>query len=710
MVRHAPSAGRQRPKDAMKTSTTLLRLLSVFGAIAAADAWAADTSKWTCESCPFEKGNSGSVDVGAGFDSEDSAKFGDYTGLDRRGLFVLLGGSARHHDDDGYWGLIDANDLGLDSRSIAAQGGREGLYSLRLGYSEIPRHFSDTAVTPFIGRGGSVLTLPAGFPALDTSAMPLASTLQPADLGYKRTRFDAGAAWLGGEEWSYRVGWRRDTREGTQRTSGSFFSSASHLVAPLDQTTDRLELSTTYSRHGLEATLGYQLSMFRNGDTSLTWSNPFFPVVAGSTTGQLALAPDNLFHQINATAAYQISPKIRASGEIAWGRGLQDADYLAPTLTPGLAATVPPLPAQSLKGQADTFNANVKVTASPTERVHVNGSYARDVRDNRTASQSYPAVSTDMFLGTDPRINQPFSFIQDRFKLNADYRAPASITGTIGIDQDNRQRTFQEVVRTYDTTVWGRGVAKPTETSSLALKLAHSDRTNSGYGVATWVNPPENPLLRKFYLADRRRDDANLRADFTIAGNINVGLGAEMARDDYRNSTIGLTDGSSASLVGDVSMPIGEQTQLHAFAQGERIKSRQVGSQVFAQPDWSGRTQDDFYVGGVGIKHLTMKGRLELAGDLNFSRSRSHVTVDAGASAPPFPTATTSLDSLRMKATYRLKDDLSVVGSYWFEHYDAQDWRYDGVTPSTIPNLLAFGEQPPRYRVHVLQVALRYRF
>ena len=56
------------------------------------------------------------------------------------------------------------------------------------------------------------------------------------------------------------------------------------------------------------------------------------------------------------------------------------------------------------------------------------------------------------------------------------------------------------------------------------------------------------------------------------------------------------------------------------------------------------------------------------------------------------------------------KNNLSVVGSCWYERYDSQDWRLDGVHPATISNLLAFGDQPPRYRVHVLQVALRYRF
>jgi hypothetical protein len=32
------------------------------------------------------------------------------------------------------------------------------------------------------------------------------------------------------------------------------------------------------------------------------------------------------------------------------------------------------------------------------------------------------------------------------------------------------------------------------------------------------------------------------------------------------------------------------------------------------------------------------------------------------------------------------------------------------VQPNTLSDLLAFGEQPPRYNVNVVRVALRYRF
>ena len=700
----------------MRTFSSLFLLgglgaLSAAACSAVAAVAAVDTSQWKCETCPFEKaGVSGSLDLGIGAVSDDSAKFGDTTGLNKKGAFAIAGGTARYRGEAGWVGNVTAADLGLDSRSFAADLGQQGLYTLRLGYDQTPRYLSDSSATPFLGVGGAALSLPAGFPAVDTASMPLAATLQPVSLGYKRSRLDAGLSWIIGQGWSTRLSLRHDVRDGTQRIAGSFFSSASQLVAPVDQVTDQLEVSTSYFSPRLQATLGYHASLFRNGPDALTWANPFTPVVAGGSSGQLALAPDNQFHQLMASAGYEINSWLRASGDVAVGRMTQDAAYLAPTLNPLLAATLPALPASSLHGRVDTFNSNVRLTATPIDRLRVNASYARDVRDNRTASQSYPAVSADTFLGSLPRSNQPFSFSQDRFKLNADYRGPGSLKTSIGIEQNNIQRTLQEVVDTRESTLWARINVQPQDKLSLAFKLAHADRSHSSYGVATWVEPAENPLLRKFYLADRVRDSGGVRADITASERVNIGISVDLAQDDYAHSAIGLTSARSAEVGADVSVAISDQTQVHAFAQGQRIRSRQAGSQLFAQPDWSGQTKDSFNVIGLGLKHVALKGKLELGADLSFARSRSDVAVDAGVSSPAFPTARTALDSLKLRATYSLSKAVSLMGSYWYERYDAQDWRQDGVLPATIPNLLALGEQPPRYHLSVLRVALRYRF
>ncbi len=81
----------------MKTSTPLW-LLGALGALSITTGTpvaAADPSQWTCETCPFEEpGVSGSVDVGVGVVTKESARFGDFTGLDRKGGHLIAGGEA----------------------------------------------------------------------------------------------------------------------------------------------------------------------------------------------------------------------------------------------------------------------------------------------------------------------------------------------------------------------------------------------------------------------------------------------------------------------------------------------------------------------------------------------------------------------------------------------------------------------------------------
>ncbi|MFZ2649437.1 MAG: MtrB/PioB family decaheme-associated outer membrane protein [Burkholderiaceae bacterium] len=696
----------------MKTFSLLIGALGALSATASAAQAGVDTSRWKCETCPFEKaGSSATVELGAGAVSSDSAKYGDYNGLNRKGGFVVSGAAARYRDDGGAGGegalsgSVTASDFGLDSRSLAAELAQEGLYTLRLGYAEIPHHLSDSARTPFLGSGAA-LTLPGGFPAATTAAMPLATTLQAVDLGFKRTRIDLGVAVTAGQDWTHRVALRHDERDGAQRFAGSFFSTSSQLAAPVDQVTDQLEVSTSYASRSWQASLAYHASLFRNGQPSLTWANPFPSVVAGSGSGQLALPPDNQFHQLVASGGHDISPRVRASAEIAVGRMTQDAAYLEPTLNTSLGVT---RPAASLNGRADTLNASLRLTAAATERLRLNASLARDERDNRTPSLAYPSVATDMFVGA-PRSNPAFSFTHDKLKLGADYRGPGRWKFSAGADHDTHERSLQEVQTTREATLWGRASTQALDNVSLALKLAHARRSASEYRSVATIVPPENPLLRKFNMAERERNTAGLRSDIAVAENLNLGLSVDFSNDNYSKSSIGLTDGRSVSLGADLSVALSDQTRAHAFAQAERIRSRQAGSQLFAQADWTGRSQDAVDVLGLGLKHAAMKGKLELGADLVFSRARSEVVVDAGVSSAPFPDVTTSLDSVRLGATYRVNDKLSVLGSYWYEQMDARDWRFDGVQPDTIANLLALGEQTPRYTVNVVRVALRYRF
>ena len=681
----------------MRTYSPLF-LLAALGVLSAAGTAAAqvDTSQWKCETCPYAKGTTASVNAGLGYVSDDSPTFGNYTGLNQKGAYLDLGGTMAYRGESGYYADVTASDLGIDIRRLEAQSGREGLYNLRLGYAEIPRYFADGARTPYLGNGGSVLTLSA--PA----------TLQPIEIGYKARRFDLGGSWIGQENWTYRVSLRRDVRDGTKPTSGSFFSTAAQLASPVDQTTDQFEVAASYATKQLQVTLAYQLSQFRNGVESLTWDNPFAPVVPGATQGQLAQAPDNQFQQIVGSIGYQIMPTLRASADFAVGRMTQNASYLASTVNASLAPSVPALPSQSLDGSTDTYNGNVKVTFAPLDGLRLNAIYAWDVRDNQTAVQSYPMVATDMFLSPGLRSNTPFSLTQNRFKLNGDYRGPGTWKLSAGLDWDKRERSYTEAVTTQETTLWGRASVQALENLGLAFNLAHGDRSPSTYGVAYWF-PPENLLMRKFNLAARKRDTAGARADWAVSETVSLGLGVDYANDDYHETVIGLTDADSVNLAADITVALSEQTRLHAFAQGEKMSSHQAGSGAFGAPDWTGKVDDKFQVLGLGVKHAAIPDKFDLGADLWFSRARSDILVQASGEAP-FPTVKTSRDVVKFYANYKVNDKTWLNASYWYEAYDAQDWRLDGVQPTTVYNLLAFGNQAPRYHQNVVQLSLRYRF
>ena len=406
----------------MKTHSPLfllaaLGLLSTAGVALAAP----DTSNWKCESCPYPKATTGSVDVGLVAVSDDSAKFGDYTGLNEKGAKLALGGTLSVRSGSAYYADLTAANLGLDSRSVSLRNGHEGIYSLSLAYAELPRYLSDGAMSPFQGIGSNVLTLPTGYPAAGTSSMPLSSSLQPVDIGFKKKRFDLAASVVSFRNWTYRAGYSHDARTGTRPVTASFFATAAQLVAPVDLVTDQVEVSAAYATREVQATLAYQISRFSNGEQSLTWTSPFQPVVAGATRGQLALAPDNQLHQIVGTAGWQITPILRASGDFALGRLTQNEGFLAPTLNTSLAG-VPALQSASLDGKVDTFNSNLRLTAAPMADLRVNAAYSRNVRKNKTDVHSYPLIATDIFLDPQTRDNTPFSYTQDRIKFGADYR------------------------------------------------------------------------------------------------------------------------------------------------------------------------------------------------------------------------------------------------------------------------------------------------
>jgi MtrB/PioB family decaheme-associated outer membrane protein len=694
------------------------RLLAIFSLMLPAvvaqadDTTPVDTSKWKCKYCAFEEpGFTGVLDVGIGYVSDDSYKFGEYTGLNEKGAYFIGNAELRVRGEDAKYWDIDINNAGLDSRSLSIEGGRQGSYKFNLSYDELPHYITNSIATPFLGIGGDNLTLPPSWVrGVSTGTMTdLANSLHDADLQTSRKRAGIGATLIASDRWEFAVNYRHETREGRRAVGSAFFFNSAQLVMPVDYVTQQIDVSASYTGNDFQARLAYYGSLFSDNNTSLTWQNPYSSA-SGADSGQLALPPDNAFHQITASLGYDFSDKTRATADFAVGRMTQNQDFLPVTTNTSLTGYPFALPRTSLDGLVDTTNGKLKISSRLTPKLGMNIAYTYNDHDDKTPRAAYTWVTTDTSVNATTRTNTPYSFTQSKIKLSADYQLTGHTKLTAGIDNDTNERTYQEVSKTTENTVWAKGKIRTPGKTEVTVKLARAKRDIDSYEALPWLSPAENPLLRKYNMTDRERNLGALRVQVMSIENVSIGLGFEYANDSYTHSSVGLTSSRDFTLNADVTAVLDKKTSLYFFANHEEIDSQQAGSSTATTPDWTGENNDTIDTYGFGIKHNIIENKLDIGADINFTESVGKVTVDTGSADPGFPVISASLKSLKLYATYKLRDNLAIKGTYWLEHLESKNWNYDGVSPDTIPNLLALGQESPQYNVNVVMLSLRYKF
>jgi MtrB/PioB family decaheme-associated outer membrane protein len=673
----------------------------------AEDAPAVDTSRWACKYCPFEEGFNASVELGGGYVSDDSFKFGEYTGLNDQGGIVVGNATARYRKSDGTWFDLTLSDLGIDSRAFRAEGGKQGSYRLTLGYKELPHNISGTGLTPFLGAGTDSLTLPSGWvPAATTGTMPsLAASLHGIDLETKRRAVDFGAALTPVVHWEFAVKFRHEEKTGTLGAGGSFVFNSSLLAMPVDYDTNQIDVSAAYTRPRFQVRLGYYGSIFKNNDDVLTWANPYAALVPGATVGERSLAPSNEFHQFVLSAGYELNKRTHATADIAFGRMTQDEAFLPYTINSSL--TTQPLPRSSLDGRVNTLTGNLKITSALTDRLRVNAAFTYDDRDNQTPQALYEGITTDVMPAL-PRTNLPYSSTHSVAKLDGGLVLTRDLRIDGGCDYDEYKRDLQEVNRTRETICWGKGTARANDRTDIVLKGSHAERRISDYIANPEIVSPENPLMRKYNLADRDRDTAGLRVDVAFNERISVGLETNISWDKYHKSVMGLLEGRSGAVAADAAFSLSEDTSANLYASHEQIDSTQANAEFLAgAPLWFASNKDSIDTAGAGIRHHA-SDKFDIGADYTFSRTTGEISVSSALVG--FPDLTSRLHSAKLYATFRPKKRLSLRLAYWYESYRSEDWTVDAVTPSTITNVLAFGQGSPSYHISVITLSGRYEF
>lgn len=698
----------------VSAAMVLTALVAVVSAVRAADTPSntstVDTANWKCRFCTYKYGWSGQVDAGLGKVSSNSFKFGEYTGLEKSGGFLLLDGKLDYRGKEGGFFDLNADHLGIASRSVEIDGGTQGLYQWQASWQAIPQYLFEAGRTPFLGLGSTTLTLPSNWVAggstsqmtnllKDSHNVDIENTRHVAALGIRFTPPSSN--------WQYKVSFQRDTRTGTGMQGGSFLTTTTLLPEAMDYRTDQMQASANYRADRWQIGFGYYGSLFRNADHALTWDNPFSPITAGATRGQLSLPPDNAYHAVSITGAWQAFGNTRLMASVSRGRGTQDEAFLAATLNSQLGAA--PLPQTDLNGEVDTLNYALRGYSTVTPDLNLTLDYTVDKRDNHTAQAAYQQVITDSYLAN-YATNIPYSFSRDLADLVADYRVSQRIHVEGGVSHAGESRTFRSIADTHTNSVWASMRANPVSSINLLAKASHERRFSGGYTAVDYLFSPQNPLMRQFDLASRDRYQFTGQLSYTPAPEWSGGFTIHNNNDKYDGTSIGLTQGKSIDYTLNLVYSPANKFNLNGYFTQESMAWRQAGSAGFASPDWYGERDDSVKTFGLTAEIPDIVTGLNGGADFSYSLARGTTVVMTGASLPAYPDLTMRMQHLSLFAKYQLNAKFALRLDYQIERYATTDWSLDGVSQNTISNVLALGIFSPNYIVNVVSLRAEYRF
>lgn len=370
---------------------------------------------------------------GVGGVSGSSFKFGEYNGLQNSGPFGIgnfdLYGGGTYDSNSAWRWHMQGTDLGLETRTLSAEFGKQGKYRFFVNYAELLANRSDTYQTPYLGVGTTNLTLPSNwlFPALpqasatrinfrafdptagagsvyNSSGVLVAPTLaqlatmitiRAADLPdfqniylyIKRTQVSAGVLYDPSTKWNIPVSFKFEHRGGLKALGAVAAQVAENSVTlplPIDFDTTEANAAVNYKFKYLNLSMAYYGSYFVDNKTSVTWQDVANP----TKNATLANPPSNQFSQLTFLAAEKFKDHMKLVVSGSYGRGTQNDPFLGPsTASNGQLAFGLPVP--SLDGLLVTSMVHATFTAEPTKKWNLTAAYKYFNRDNQTPVHTY---------------------------------------------------------------------------------------------------------------------------------------------------------------------------------------------------------------------------------------------------------------------------------------------------------------------------------
>jgi len=696
--------------------------------------------------------------VGVYYLDEDAYRYGKYSGLTDKGWYALVDFRLEKRPvwdsgDTVRWRLQGWR-LGLDSRRVAFDYNEQGKQKVRFDYRQIPNNRFSDGLTPYREETKGVWNLAPGWEVRPGSSNTLGFTNLEASLAdlkvdTNRRRLDLAYERKLSAHWTLDIDLRNERKTGT-RTLGSIFGYTGGnprgviLPAPVDWTTNTAEAMFRYASGTAQFGFGLYTSFFGNDTDSLTFQNAFGrqsqwadSVEYPGARGRFALEPDNSYIQIKAYGGINLTRSSHLTADVSHGVMKQNDTLFPYSVNPNLVVN-DPLPLQSLDAKVKTTMVNVRLTSQLARSLGLRVNYRYDDRNNNTPREVYPYIgadSQDQRPYIEGRINLPYSYTRSQGDAVATWRVASSTRLKAGVEYNDIKRDYQEVHKSNEFT-WLAGISlRGWSMGSVNFDYRNSDRDIDRYesnvplvashipgtiGQDEWEN---HPLLRKYFLTDRDRDEYRLRADLVPVPELNFGFSMSYAKDKYDDQYLGLNQAKVKSWTIDGGWNPGENLSLSGYYTHEKYDSAQsgrsfanIGASENPSNNWWVDSTDNVNTWNVALT-LTDIGDdrgwngFDLGVDYTYSDTNSNIEVTAAsANTAPLPDLVAKLQSLSFWASVQTGSRSSIRLSAEKSKLKSDDWGLDNVSPNTLTNVLLLGESAANYNLWLISGSWTYRF
>jgi len=704
------------------------------------------------------------IELGAGYSSEDSYRFGQYSGITSSGGFGVGGITLQSPDDaesSTYW-RVNARDVGLETARLAASYGERGSHSLYLNFDQLPRYRYNDGKTPFSGSGTANQTLPSNWTGADSSFgfTILSDSLKQVNLDTRRERYIGGFEWQLDQAWQLIGEFRHETKQGNE-TLGAIFGidggnpRGSLVARPIDYQTDEIMVGISYANQTTQYNFSYSAMLFSNDDKALRFDNPFnnedWATGANfddGAIGQVGLEPDNTSYQLAFSGAHSLGRSTRLSGSLISTRLEQDDSYLPYS---SVFSSDYPLPRADLDGRVDslvgTLNFSTRLGRQTTLRLRYN--YRE--RDNRSPQDNYQRIPGDSepqhpLISETTRVNRIYDLERSRYSADLTYRLGGHNRLSGGIEFEETDRSMVDVATTDETTGYLKLDFSPATTSRGWLKLTRSERDASTYDstvpfvtghnpdyVATLVGNQlfeNDPFLRRYHLSDRDRDEVSGSLNFYPSDLVGISLLGKYSLNDYPNALVGISESENRNFAADLSYNPSSDWTASVYYNYDQFDNQNRGytrlgfpfntpffPQSARNPDlnWVVKTRDRVHSYGGGVDWEMMRGRLKMSLDASYTDAETATDPGSGnaflpipgvTADDPFPDITTGIVSYSLRGDYQLRPGRELSVRYYFEDYDSTDWALDGIRADSVANMLLLSNQSFNYSGSLVIVSL----